>query len=309
MGLLYLSAGIPKLVAAVTDGWASAESLRMIAWSQWFYRGLYQPGFTPARWLDAVPDPLLSIAGLGVIAFEVTFVGLVLRRDLRPFLAVAGVLFHVANGVLLGIWFTFLVPAYAALIDWSALGRRFDRRETRRRARTEEAAGRRTEPVVALGAALIAGQAIVSAVCLAAPTWPVPRWPFDAYPSFTEPRPRQVTVWEAWATLRDGQQVKLGPRTWARAFGSPARCRRVADALLDRHDPERQRTRMRQVLALLWREEAPDVRDATTSVAAHRAHYAIGPAPRRFADGLLASFTVDEIAAVDTTRREPSEQP
>ncbi|MGH7894088.1 MAG: DCC1-like thiol-disulfide oxidoreductase family protein, partial [Candidatus Binatia bacterium] len=124
-GLLYFAPGAAKLTAAFTQGWSSTENLRRIAWSQWFTRGLYQPGFTPPSWVDALPSRLFGVGAAAVIAFEVGFVWLVLFRAVRPVLAVAGVVFHVVNGLVLGIWFGFLLPAYAALIDWVGLGRRF----------------------------------------------------------------------------------------------------------------------------------------------------------------------------------------
>jgi predicted DCC family thiol-disulfide oxidoreductase YuxK len=127
MGLLYLIPGVAKLHKALTAGWASAPNLHNILWRKWFESALFEPGSKLPVRLDLLPSGLLEIAAYGVIAFEIGFIFLVLFRRIRPLLAVAGVGFHIGNGVVLGIWFTTLFPAYVALIDWVSLGRSFGR--------------------------------------------------------------------------------------------------------------------------------------------------------------------------------------
>ena len=123
LGLLYLIPGVAKLVKTLTMGWASAPNLRNVLWAKWFEGSLFVPGAKLPLRADLLPSQLLEIAGLGVIAFEIGFLLVVLFRWLRPWLAIAGVGFHVGNGFILRIWFTTLIPIYICLIDWASIGR------------------------------------------------------------------------------------------------------------------------------------------------------------------------------------------
>jgi hypothetical protein len=337
LGLIYLVPGAAKLARAATDGWAGAESLRRILWSQWLTRALYEPGYTPPRWLDGLPSWLLTAGGLAVAGFEAGFLWLVLFRRARPLLAVAGVLFHLLTGLTLGIWFKFLVPAYVALIDWSALGRALgarlgglpgggprlagragggaphdrwrsgatdtrsstgggtgdgpdDRRGAATARRAAPEGGRAKAAVLAVGAILIAGQASVSVLRVAAPAWPVPVWPFDSYPRFTSKRAAEIVVWEPRAVLEDGREIRLSPAAYARALGSPARCRRNTESILREPDPARRRARSHDLVALLWRHEAPALRAAARAIAVYEARYALGAPARPIDETLLDRF-------------------
>lgn len=407
-GLLYLGPGIAKLASAAAEGWASEANLRRIVWSQWLSRSLYQPDFVPPRWIDAAPSWLVTAGGLAVVAFESSFVWLVLCRWARPWLAAAGLAFHAINGFVLGIWFGFLLPAYVALIDWAGFGRALARRlgaspllvlydhdcrRCRRRvavlrsfdaldalvpvpanspdarrytpltdgmlahdvwvvdgARTARGydayrcvawrlpllwplapalvvlpvatIGRRAirhvarspaqpsalpsqsapEPppgrrwIVAVGAALIAGQAGTSALQSVAPAWADSCWPFDRYPAFTRARPSETTVWEARAVLESGAELRVAPRAWASAFGSPARCMRITAAILAVGESEHRRARSREVALVLWRNEAPELR--AVAVAVYEARYALAAVPRLVSDRLLDRFSVEELDPV-----------
>jgi predicted DCC family thiol-disulfide oxidoreductase YuxK len=125
MGLLYLIPGVAKLHKALTAGWASSLNLHHILWRKWFESALFEPGAKLPVRLDLLPSGLLEIAAYGVIAFEIGFIFFVLFRRIRPLLAVSGIGFHIGNGVVLGIWFTTLFPAYVSLIDWAHLGKLF----------------------------------------------------------------------------------------------------------------------------------------------------------------------------------------
>ena len=408
-GLVYLGPGVAKLASTVTQGWSSAANLQRIVWEQWLFRSLYQPGYTPPSWVDALPSWIFVTAGIATIAFETGFVCLVLVRAARPFLAVAGLFFHAMNGLALAIWFGFLVPAYAALIDWVSVGRRLagdsallvlydgdcrlcrraiailrslDALDTmtalpgitddpRRRAHADvtgemlahdvwvlegahrshgfdayrrlarrlpllwpiavlmavpgvASVGRRIyrrvadtrtcripEPpvavaaaprhgvrgVVAVAAALVAAELVVSGLRIALPTTPVPVWPFDVYPTFAAVRAAEKAMWEPRLVLTDGREVELSPRAWARAFGWPATCWRVGDGILREVDPARRRIRSLEAAALLWRAEPSETRTQATAVAVYEARYVLGPASTRVADTPLYRFTLDELAS------------
>jgi predicted DCC family thiol-disulfide oxidoreductase YuxK len=128
MGLLYLGPGLAKAENAVTAGWANAANLQNILWRKWFELSLYEPKFVMPIRVDQLPTSLLSLAGIGVIVFEIGFVLVVLFRRLRPVVALCGLAFHVGNGLFLSIYFATLLPAYVCLFDWTAIGRRLWRR-------------------------------------------------------------------------------------------------------------------------------------------------------------------------------------
>jgi predicted DCC family thiol-disulfide oxidoreductase YuxK len=123
MGLLYFFPGIAKLHSALYHHWASAPLIRNLLWKKWFETMRYGRHVTLPIRADLLPDRLLELAAWGAILFEVSFLVVVLVRAWRPLLAIAGVLFHVGNGLILRIWFTTLIPAYVALLDWSFLAR------------------------------------------------------------------------------------------------------------------------------------------------------------------------------------------
>jgi len=293
-GLIYLGPGVAKLASAMGEGWARPDHLRLIVWWQWFARSLYQPGFAPAHWVDSVPSWLVGAAGLAVIAFEIGFAFLVLFRRARHVLAAAGPLFHLVNGVVLGIWFAFLVPAYVALVDWAAILRRFGiADEPPAPAVGRPAGGRR---VLVVAAVLIMAQAGTSAGRILRPQWVGPVWPFDLYPTFASRRAPEATLWEPRALLDDGSERRLDARAWARAFGSAARCRRVAEAILGEPDAARRRERSRDVAALLWHHETPEMRAASVAVTVYEVRYALASLPRPIGEALLYRFTLDELA-------------
>ena len=123
MGLLYLVPGLAKLEKSFTSGWAGVPNLQNILWRKWFEMALYYPSPIHPLRVDHLPIWFLEMAGVGVIVIEIGFLFIVLFRRLRPLAALAGLGFSVGNGLILQIWFTTLILAYSALIDWCAIGR------------------------------------------------------------------------------------------------------------------------------------------------------------------------------------------
>jgi hypothetical protein len=119
-GLIFAATGAAKLHAALTAGWAEPEQVRHLVRSVWLIHQLDDPRAGPAISVEGMPDWLLSAGAVGVIAFQLSFLPLVLVRPVRPLLAIAGILFHRVNAAVLNIAFAFLVPAYAVLVDWVA---------------------------------------------------------------------------------------------------------------------------------------------------------------------------------------------
>jgi predicted DCC family thiol-disulfide oxidoreductase YuxK len=123
MGLLYLIPGLAKLERTLVAHWASASNLENVFWRKWLETSLFATTSLPSIRIDLWPSWLIGLSGIGVIAFEIGFLFVVLFRRLRAPAAFAGLGFHIGNGLILQIWFTTLLPAYVALIDWCAFGR------------------------------------------------------------------------------------------------------------------------------------------------------------------------------------------
>ncbi len=122
-GLVYLTPGLSKLEAAISDGWVTTDNLRNILWRRWLLLYLYEPAFELPLRVDTLPFPLLTLGGLAVILFEATFIFLVLLRPARQSLGVSVVGFHMVNALILHIPFTSLMVACVSLFDWAAMGR------------------------------------------------------------------------------------------------------------------------------------------------------------------------------------------
>lgn len=123
-GLLYFLPGLAKLDAALTSRWTSAENLRQIIWLKWLENAFYGPGFTYPAFVELLPPWLLSTFGWTTILFELSLIGLVWFRHARHLGALAGIAFHLGNGIILAIPFETLAIAYFGFFDWSALARR-----------------------------------------------------------------------------------------------------------------------------------------------------------------------------------------
>lgn len=115
IGLIYLFPGIHKYASAGLR-WASGTSLRhRVYWTS------FQDGGWPiANGLDRHPL-LLTLGGLMTLAFELSFLILILFRRTRPVAAVAGIVFHNMTRRLLHIGFTSLQLAYVSFVPWQRL--------------------------------------------------------------------------------------------------------------------------------------------------------------------------------------------
>ncbi|HEX7251607.1 MAG TPA: HTTM domain-containing protein, partial [Thermoanaerobaculia bacterium] len=112
MGLVYLFPGLWKLWIS-GDRWFFGNALASHMYVKWA-----ELRWVPAVRLDRMPW-LARAAGLGAIAFELTFLPLVLRRRTRAFAAVGGLAFHNLSNALMGISFFWLQLMYASFVPWS----------------------------------------------------------------------------------------------------------------------------------------------------------------------------------------------
>ena len=128
MGALYVGPGISKLQSSLTDHWVNSTNLRNIMWREWLKGHWYHPHFGWLIRADTLPSWILAILGASAVAFELGFIFTVFFRRARPPLAFWGTAFHLGNLLVLKIWFSTLMAAYVALIDWTAIWRFFSRR-------------------------------------------------------------------------------------------------------------------------------------------------------------------------------------
>jgi len=110
LGAIYFFPGLRKLT---TSGlaWALSDNLRNQLYWKWA-----EHGSVPSLRIDHAPW-LLRAGGLGVLAFELSFVVLVSFRRTRAVAAAAGVAFHLLSQFVFRIPFASLWLCYVALFD------------------------------------------------------------------------------------------------------------------------------------------------------------------------------------------------
>jgi hypothetical protein len=115
MGGFYFSAGLWKLLTIGT-AWFSGENMRNLLLARW----AQLRGWTPLFRIDLHPA-LCQLAALLVVAFELSFLFLVLHRRTRPVALGGGLLFHLATALFMKIDFIALQVCYVCLVDWRRL--------------------------------------------------------------------------------------------------------------------------------------------------------------------------------------------
>lgn len=167
IGFIYFFPGVWKLMRVGGD-WIFGDSVKLILYEVWSQRG---SGFTPLFRLDQYPV-LYRGVGLLTIAFEISFLFLILNRRTRWFAVIAGIAFHLGIWAVMGINFWTLLVCYVAFLD---VGRASAR---------EEDDGLKPVPRSHwVGATLIAANFLCGVAGL--DTWPVavyPRFDYDVQP-------------------------------------------------------------------------------------------------------------------------------
>jgi hypothetical protein len=180
-GFMYLFPGLAKLTAG--PSWASGFHWQIVA-RQW------ESG-TDA-WFLPMPAMLATLAAVGLVAFELSFVFLVFTRW-RPAAVGAGLVFHLLSGLVCGIWFWHFAIGYVAF-----LGSRPSVHDDQRpgRART--------------GACLL----VVACVFAAGATYDMDGWPVASYPQFDHVQDHRLAQVRIVGT--DGAEISLADElTWA----------------------------------------------------------------------------------------------
>jgi len=319
MAAIYLFPGLAKLVAAVMDGWASAEHQRLVLWNKWWQLEWYGSTIVPLVRADGLPDSILTAGALTVIVGEVGLGAAMMFRRTRPVALVLGLGFHLSTSLVLGIYFTWLTPAYVALVDWSWLVRRARGRGALAAASDQGRAWSRRS-LHAVGIALLACEMLVSSIhfltviphrflplrqrvmpLLTSPHVHLFVWPFDAYPFFTTDGPAAVSTIEFLVVAADGGERRVAPAVFEAAVGRSSASQVLTRRIARLKDPVVQRTASRHLADTLWRYVAPADRRDAQGLRVYVSRYRVAaPMPAPEARTLLLDLPA---SSLDTTRR------
>lgn len=203
IGLLYLSAGIPKAQTGIE--WALSDTLRDHMWVTW-----HVASRSSIFRFDQYPF-LYESAGLATLAIELLFLPAIMWRRTRRFAVIGGLAFHLGTGVVLGIIFHSLVACYIAFIPPRHL-RTADDRDPH-------------APTVLVGVGLLV---VVFGVAMSGN---VQSWPVAAYPKFAPSGPYATT----FTAVGDGDELNnphdLPPHRWRFLLASASRDPAILKAL------------------------------------------------------------------------------
>lgn len=239
VGAVYFFPGLWKL-ATSGAAWFLSDNLLLQMRAKW----TQMEGFTPLFRVDR--HPWLCRAGaLATVAFELSFVLLVIPRRTRPLAVGAALLFHQATDWFMGLRYPALWVCYTAFVDWDALLSRW-------RGETETVAVQRdTRLVTAVSAALLAGAMALGAMGES------DAWPFACYPKFDRIVGATLPAMEV-ALVYEGREVAVPARAMFPA-GRTQRYWALTWSLLGAHRSERASARR---FGAFWRSAArqPSVR-------------------------------------------------
>jgi hypothetical protein len=278
LGVIYFFPGFWKLKSAGLD-WIWSDNLRNHMYWKW-----YQMGFLPPLRVDHFPS-LCRFGALLVVAFELSFLPLILFRRGRSIALLGGLVFHLLSEVFLRIRFMSLWACYVVLIDWGAVWEavrgspaREGERERERERETATAPPLRRARDSAFCAAL--GFALLTGAVVQGARNAMQAWPFACYPTFQWTVSAEIPdlLVEAWwddgrvAVLPDGR-AEGGVRSQQR-WG-------MAWALAGLYGRAPEEGQLRAYLELISSE--PDVRAAMAGargVRFYRASYSVVPEDR-----------------------------
>lgn len=249
VGAVYFFPGFWKL-ATSGPAWIFSDNLTLHMRAKWFQ----MEGFTPLFRVDRYPT-LVRLGALGVVAFELSFFALVLRRRARVPAVLVALLFHQATDWFMGLRYPSLWCCYAVFFDW--------RRPLARFAPRDEAPAlqRDARGVGAMSALLLAGAVTLGAMGES------DAWPFACYPKFDRLAPATLPVMEVYAVTPEGER-----RVPDRAIFPAGRTQRywaLTWSLMGAHRSERASARR---FAALWQGAAarPAARAAVEGATALR---------------------------------------
>jgi hypothetical protein len=270
MGIVYLFPGLWKIWLS-GDRWFFGDALASHMYVKWA-----ELRWVPDHRIDRV-SWLARAAGLGAIAFELSFLPLVLHRRTRAFAAVAGLVFHNLSNALMGISFFWLQFMYASFVPWSRwlappLGGRPP-------ANGADASPRESRALDFVGALLLAGNAIMGALMLEE------GWPIACFPTFARNARRQTLEMQFSAVSGSGEETpidawpliqRLGTERWIPLTRRAAQSRAKASALarwVADHSPAAGNAAQIMVYCVRWnahpesRQKGPISRELLAAVA------------------------------------------
>lgn len=115
IGLVFFFPGVHKLAESGFD-WALSDNLRNQMWWKW----AQDPDLLPSLRIDRYPLLCRALAAL-TIAFELTFLPLVLHPRTRALAVIGALLFHAGAEIFMGIRFSVLWACYPMFVPWQAL--------------------------------------------------------------------------------------------------------------------------------------------------------------------------------------------
>ena len=191
LAAIYFFPGLHKLV---TSGiaWALSDNLRNQLWWKWAEHGA-QVGLR----IDHVPW-LLHAGALYVLAFELSFPVLALAPRTRPYVAAAGLGFHLLAAYFLRIPFVSLWAMYVVLVDPRAVWRRLRKRQAR-------APDSQAFPGPPLRATLVVGAALLLGIIVQGARGQTRAYPFACYPTFEWMAPAEMPDLRIEVQTPDGE--------------------------------------------------------------------------------------------------------
>ena len=220
IGLVFLFPGVHKL-AEQGLGWALSDNLRNQMWWKW----TQDPSLLPALRIDRHPWALHTL-GLLTIAFELSFLPLVLAPRTRAIAVLGACLFHAGTQYFMGIEFSVLWATYTMFVPWQAL---LDRaRPLRAPGPVPSPAARRQQgsPDPALRVLAATSVPLFAGIAIFGAMGAMQAYPFACYPTFQWAAPDHMPALELVAIDHEGRERTFerasfqepGPRGWAMSW-------------------------------------------------------------------------------------------
>ena len=206
MGVIYFFPGFWKLWIS-GDAWFFGDALVSHMRMKWL-----ELRWIPAVRLDHIPW-LARAAGLTAVAFELSFIPLVLHRRSRPIAAVAGLVFHNLSELLMGISFVWLQAMYVSFLPVGRWVSRFLHRRPAS-ARPPDSSARQTHLLDLSGGLLLTGNVIMGMLMIEQ------GWPIACFPTFARMGRPQATVLEFSAVSASGEITPIDAWPLIQALGT-----------------------------------------------------------------------------------------
>jgi hypothetical protein len=174
IALVYFFPGVWKIVQG-GPRWVLSDNLKYQVYQIWV-----QYDSTDFWRIDRWPL-LYRMSAVGTIAFELSFIFFLLRKDLRWICVTSAVFFHNMTSFVMGIQFYKLLFCYLTFIDWAWLGRKLAGKKA---APIQLSSGSTSAPAPLRDAAIKVGLMIFAVNTVFGVFSIVDAWPFSCFPTF-----------------------------------------------------------------------------------------------------------------------------